>query len=109
MIRRPPRSTRTDTRLPYTTRFRSWTSANYAALSCGTDFPKCVGQWWPPHDFGEGFVLWRGIGVDYEGGVLDGAARIAIHITHRMMARSEERRVGQECVSTCRSRWPPYQ
>src|SRR3546814_2089652 len=23
--------------------------------------------------------------------------------------RSEERRVGQECVSTCRSRWSPYQ
>src|SRR3546814_14280744 len=23
-------------------------------------------------------------------------------------ARSEERRVGQECVSTCRSRWAPY-
>src|SRR3546814_13390191 len=22
--------------------------------------------------------------------------------------RSEERRVGKECVSTCRSRWPPY-
>src|SRR3546814_15140787 len=22
-------------------------------------------------------------------------------------ARSEERRVGKECVSTCRSRWPP--
>ena len=63
-----------------------WTSSNYAALSCGTDFPKCVGQWWPPHDFREGFVLWRGIGVDYEGGVLDGAARIAIHMTHRMMA-----------------------
>jgi cytochrome c oxidase assembly protein subunit 15 len=63
-----------------------WTSSNYAALSCGTDFPKCVGQWWPPHDFREGFVVWRGIGVDYEGGVLDGAARIAIHMTHRMMA-----------------------
>lgn len=63
-----------------------WTSANYAALSCGTDFPKCVGQWWPPHDFGEGFVLWRGIGVDYEGGVLDGAARIAIQLAHRLMA-----------------------
>ncbi len=60
-----------------------WTSANYAALSCGTDFPKCVGQWMPPHDFREGFVLWRGIGVDYEGGVLDGASRIAIHIAHR--------------------------
>src|SRR3546814_19680220 len=23
-------------------------------------------------------------------------------------ARSEERRVGKECVSTCRSRWAPY-
>src|SRR3546814_20008982 len=25
------------------------------------------------------------------------------------VARSEERRVGKEGVSTCRSRWPPYQ
>src|SRR3546814_17954882 len=24
------------------------------------------------------------------------------------LIRSEERRVGQECVSTCRSRWSPY-
>lgn len=63
-----------------------WTSANYAALACGTDFPKCVGQWWPPHDFRESFVLWRGIGADYEGGLLDGASRIAIQLAHRMMA-----------------------
>jgi cytochrome c oxidase assembly protein subunit 15 len=63
-----------------------WTSANYAALACANDFPRCVGQWWPPHDFREGFVLWRGIGVDYEGGVLDGASRIAIQLAHRMMA-----------------------
>src|SRR3546814_11662795 len=27
---------------------------------------------------------------------------------HHMMARSEERRVGKECVSKCRSRWTPY-
>src|SRR3546814_17469531 len=26
----------------------------------------------------------------------------------RSRARSEERRVGKECVSTCRSRWSPY-
>src|SRR3546814_21029084 len=26
----------------------------------------------------------------------------------RLQARSEERRVGKECVSTCRSRWSPY-
>src|SRR5688572_15802955 len=64
-----------------------WTSANYAALACGTDFPKCVDQWWPAGaDFREGFVLWRGIGADYEGGVLDGEARIAIQLAHRMMA-----------------------
>src|SRR3546814_3384211 len=29
----------------------------------------------------------------------------AEHIVDR---RSEERRVGKECVSTCRSRWSPY-
>lgn len=63
-----------------------WTSANYAALACGTDFPTCVGRWWPPTNFSEGFVLWRGIGVDYEGGVLDGASRIAIQMAHRLMA-----------------------
>ena len=63
-----------------------WTSANYAALACGTDFPQCLGQWWPPTDFHEGFVLWRGIGVNYEGGVLDCAARSAIQIAHRIGA-----------------------
>src|SRR3546814_2427385 len=26
----------------------------------------------------------------------------------RSSGRSEERRVGKECVSTCRSRWSPY-
>src|SRR3546814_5355089 len=26
----------------------------------------------------------------------------------RILCRSEERRVGKECVSTCRSRWSPY-
>ncbi|HEY4581271.1 MAG TPA: COX15/CtaA family protein [Lysobacter sp.] len=63
-----------------------WVSANYAALACGTDFPTCVGRWWPPANFEQGFVLWRGIGVDYEGGILDGASRIAIQMSHRMMA-----------------------
>ncbi|MDR7133147.1 cytochrome c oxidase assembly protein subunit 15 [Lysobacter niastensis] len=63
-----------------------WTSSNYAALACGNDFPTCVGRWWPPHDFREAFVLWRGIGVDYEGGILDGEARIAIQLAHRLMA-----------------------
>src|SRR3546814_10207587 len=33
-------------------------------------------------------------------------------VRHRLLRaavmRSEERRVGKECVSTCRSRWSPY-
>lgn len=62
-----------------------WTSANYAALQC-TDFPTCQGEWWPPMDFAEGFVLWRGLGVDYEGGVLHNEARVAIHVAHRIGA-----------------------
>jgi cytochrome c oxidase assembly protein subunit 15 len=63
-----------------------WTSANYAALAC-PDFPTCQTQWWPQiADFGEGFVLWRGIGIDYEGGVLDHPARVAVHFTHRLGA-----------------------
>lgn len=62
-----------------------WVSTNYAALAC-TGFPTCNGQWWPATDFIEGFRLWRGIGVDYEGGVLDPAARAAIQMTHRLWA-----------------------
>src|SRR3546814_14303428 len=34
---------------------------------------------------------------------LDGDLVVAV-----LVARSEERRVGKECVSTCRSRWSPY-
>ncbi len=69
-----------------------WVSANYAALACGggsaslDNFPRCVSEWWPQQNYAEGFTLWRGIGVDYEGGVLDGASRIAIQMAHRMLA-----------------------
>jgi cytochrome c oxidase assembly protein subunit 15 len=37
-------------------------------------------------DFAEGFVMWREIGVDYEGGVLDLPSRTAIQVTHRIGA-----------------------
>ena len=62
-----------------------WTSANYSALAC-PDFPTCQGQWWPQTDFSEGFVLWRDVGVDYEGGVLDLPSRVAIQMAHRIGA-----------------------
>jgi cytochrome c oxidase assembly protein subunit 15 len=62
-----------------------WTSANYAALAC-PDFPTCHDQLWPDANFSDGFVLWREIGVDYEGGILDMQARVAIHLAHRVGA-----------------------
>lgn len=63
-----------------------WTSSNYAALAC-PDIPTCQGQWWPEDsNFAEGFVLWRGLGINYEFGVLDAPSRVAIHFAHRLGA-----------------------
>src|SRR3546814_7527707 len=39
-------------------------------------------------------------------GDLESAGMVARHCPPKK--RSEERRVGKECVSTCRSRWSPY-
>jgi cytochrome c oxidase assembly protein subunit 15 len=63
----------------------AWTSTNYAALAC-PDFPTCQGRWWPPTDFGEAFTLWRGLGVNYEYGVLENTPRLTVHLTHRLGA-----------------------
>ena len=62
-----------------------WTSSNYAAIACA-DFPTCQGAWWPRADFRDAFVLWHGLNIDYEGGVLATYARVAIHLTHRLGA-----------------------
>jgi cytochrome c oxidase assembly protein subunit 15 len=62
-----------------------WTSSNYAALAC-PDLPKCQDQWIPDADYDDAFVLWRGLGINYAGGVLDHPARVAIHFTHRVGA-----------------------
>lgn len=62
-----------------------WTSSNYAALAC-PDLPTCQGQWWPKADFHSGFVLWRGAGINYDGGVLANPARVAIQLSHRIGA-----------------------
>jgi heme a synthase len=62
-----------------------WTSSNYAAIAC-PDFPTCQAQWWPAGmDFQHGFT-WHGVGPDYQGGILTQAARMAIHVTHRIGA-----------------------
>src|SRR3546814_18664704 len=100
MIRRPPRSTRTDTLFPYTTLFRS--------LAAVRDDRDRRGD----HQ-GRERALEAAV-------VLDGEICDACHLKSPWMPgdhprwrqkegpRSEERRVGKECVSTCRSRWSPY-
>src|SRR3546814_12426473 len=56
--------------------------------------------------------LFGGGGRDYQeryGAKDETFAKISVKARrHAANNRSEERRVGKECVSTCRSRWSPY-
>src|SRR3546814_16683495 len=115
MIRRPPRSTRTDTLFPYTTLFRSDadTLVVVVRLQLG-EHPGGVQQSRSAAD--DDAFLDRGAGSVHR--VFD-AILALLHLDlggpadaqHGDTAgqRSEERRVGKECVSTCRSRWSQYQ
>src|SRR3546814_13108105 len=105
MIRRPPRSTRTDTLVPYTTLFRSGTAANAARAMTMLDAYQsdldqaddgCLGFDCSIEEL-EPTKLW----LRDDGGFGE------IEHVIGFVLRSEERRVGQECVSTCRSRWSP--
>src|SRR3546814_15938535 len=125
MIRRPPRSTRTDTLCPYTTLFRSSIQCVGGCLRQAASLeidrvdsasPRIVDK--------QGVIL----GIDGRSGEihaeppywrddnlrLSAFDRRAFRVergnnTGRCWTRrSEERRVGKECVSTCRSRWWPY-
>lgn len=65
-----------------------WTSANYAARACGSQYPLCLGQWWPADmDFGSALTFWTGLGRDYEFGThLTEMAKVAIQMMHRLGA-----------------------
>jgi heme a synthase len=80
-----------------------WTSSNYAAIAC-PDFPTCQGAWWPHGDFRDAFVLWHAANVDYEGGLLPTAARVAIHLTHRLGALIATAALALAAVYTLRQR-----
>src|SRR3546814_14915831 len=114
MILRPPRSTLTDTLLPYTTLFRSphiemhqrrEHPTQYRGHSCRVE--PCREQWPNPvcaeNPFraeGEAQSATRRCSVDSAVGLY-----CRIHVIRQADMRSEERRVGIECVSRCRSLW----
>src|SRR3546814_16031376 len=131
MIQRPPRSTRTDTLFPYTTLFRS----PQKTLSDATGYRRFqAGDFVVRFDVK---ARYRRARADAKVAALCDARtfnrlRIAGRAARRKndaragrnsqpaiacakdglklpaVGRSEERRVGKECVSTCRYRWSPY-
>src|SRR3546814_13087328 len=114
MIRRPPRSTRTYTLFPYTTLFRSHVGIA-SRLSPDREREAAGAQHLRPLSLARG-----GRSADPERGAGEPRRRDpradahvlryqGLHPNRREAGRSEERRVGKECVSTCRSRRSPEQ
>src|SRR3546814_18410745 len=103
MIRRPPRSTRTDTLFPYTTLFRSFYNGHsrIALRMLEADPDVAVDAAWFAHRIGEAVRLRREV-LDLD--AVSDAWRV-VHSEGDGLSRSEERRVGKECVRTCSSRW----
>src|SRR3546814_11670108 len=110
MIRRPPRSTRTDTLCPYTTLFRSETGdrPDPQPIEAGRGGPRRPRQ--RRQEMSDD-VIHEGSGnVFADLGFADPAThKLKAELVRRLdsILRSEERRVGKACVSTCRSRWSP--
>src|SRR3546814_13059990 len=113
MIRRPPRSTRTDTLFPYTTLFRSPNlprprvgAADIAAID---DEPTAQSR--ADQQIKEtrqrNAVAEMHFAERRRGRVIVGVQRPGEHLAEQRpeVGRSEERRGGNEGVSTCRSRW----
>src|SRR3546814_16259521 len=105
MRRRPPRSTRTDTLFPYTTLFRSRRyDARFASDRRCVEGSRARGRnaalkmpirsAFPSYRLSPALLLFL---------LLLGTLWVAGGASHA--DESEERRVGKECVSTCRSRW----
>ena len=63
----------------------AWVSTNYAVLAC-PDFPTCLGSAWPDTNWGEGFTLWRQLGLNAQGEFISPVALQTIHWAHRLFA-----------------------
>src|SRR3546814_12059072 len=103
---RPPRSTRTDTLFPYTTLFRSDSGVGELRDGRGVDVDTKRNERLPAVKGGfaeQATFPAEGLNLAEPGKLSD--AGIGANVVSE---RSEERRVGKECVSTCRSRWSPY-
>src|SRR3546814_11922306 len=113
MIRRPPRSTRTDTLFPYPTLFRSLdmmlTARHVGAAEAVT--MGLVDRLAPARkslevarELAHQIAAFPQIAMRS-----DRLSTIRqFDLPHDEAIRSEERRFGKECVSTVRSRWSPY-
>src|SRR3546814_17960105 len=118
MIRRPTRSTRTDTLFPYTTLFRSdEDKAVRPGMAMGRDLAIAfaVGERVEGVQIGEfqdHDLLIRPLAFLDDRIVVGGDEPAIILLEHRAEAipifRSAERRVGKECVTPCRYRWLRY-
>src|SRR3546814_18934312 len=102
MIQRPPRSTRTYTLFPYTTRFRS-PRANPTR-------PGSAYRWLAARFRHLRRLFSLSLVQQYCGGRTGGRAglrqplAVALRRIKALQDRSEERRVGKECGSTCKTR-----
>src|SRR3546814_15921670 len=120
MIRRPPSSTRTDTLFPYTTLFRSgvgkstllgmmtrFTQADVVVVGLIGERGREVREFLDKSLGAEGLARSVVVATPADRSPLL-RMRAAYTATAIAEHRSEERRVGQECVRPCRSRWLPY-
>src|SRR3546814_12412039 len=111
---RPPRSTRTDTLFPYTTLFRSddgkeLSEDEYGFTGHLVAFTNLVLRLAAvDRDAARREVLQWPVGANEVFTRLRIWAAGHAELVVPPEARSEERRVGKEFVSTCRSRWSPY-
>src|SRR3546814_14591600 len=94
MIRRPPRSTRTDTLCPYTTLVRSDLAA-YVPMTREAQAKIREAEAEKQADWSWEF--------DYQHRGKQFGDMVSVQFSWDLPLRSEERRVGKECVSTCRS------
>src|SRR3546814_19581982 len=103
MTRRPPRSTRTDTLFPYTTLFRS-----PAPLRLESRFRSNIAAVRRGHQTLQVIRSHVRHSEEKVRGSSNTICRMSFLESLPVAVRSEERRVGHECVSTCRYRRSSY-